>query len=136
MAEVGLGIAASIIAVIHLTGKLTSLSYGYIGGVKRAGDDMKELLEELSSLMKALITLKDFTDANPLSPTLQGLDGPIRACTRELETLEAKLTTRKGVMGMIDRLQWPFKNSEFSDLKSRIERHKSLFTFALAIDQM
>lgn len=57
-----LEIAASIIGVIQLAGKATSLSYGYIGGVKRASVDIQQLVDELIALSKALIALKEYMD--------------------------------------------------------------------------
>lgn len=138
MAEV-LSVAASIIAVLQLTGTVASLGYGYIGGVKRASKDLGELLKELGSLTSVLITLKDYVDANPCSPALQklgGQDGPIHGCFRELEILQTKLEPRDGFKGIVDNLKWPLKDTETAQFISRIERHKSLFMLALTVDQM
>lgn len=138
MAE-ALGIAASIIAVLQLTGKLTSVGYGYIGGVRRAAKDLGELLQGLGSLSGVLLSLQNYVDANPGSVALQKLgdpDGPLRGCAKELEELISKLTPRDGWKGKIDGLKWPLKEKEISQYVLRIERHKSLFIFALTADQM
>lgn len=59
MAEV-LGITSSVIAIVQLTGKLTSLSYGFIGGVKRAPKELHALAGELSSLSQVINALQDY----------------------------------------------------------------------------
>lgn len=87
MAEV-LGVAASVIAVIQLTGKVVSLAYEYLGGVKRASDDLRNLVNELHALGGVLIAMKDFADANPESKTLEllnGQGGPLPGCLQELQ---------------------------------------------------
>lgn len=137
-----LGIAASIIAVIQLAGKLTSLGYGYIGGVKRAPKDVQELLDELSSLVKVLVVLRDYVDKNPQSAaalqTLNGPGGPIHGIGQELGVLQSKLdpTGKDGFKGIMGDLKWPLKEKETMQHISRIDRHKSLFIFALTTDQM
>lgn len=138
MAEVW-GIIASVIAVAQLTGQVASLGYSYLSGVKKAPKDLADLVEELDSLKKVLITLKDYLDKNAQSPALQALNdakGPIRVCALELKILQAKLEPRKGFRGMIGRLKWPIKEHEIAEYKARIERQKSLFILALAADQM
>lgn len=139
MAEVK-GLATSIIAVIQLTGTVTTLGYGYIGGVKRASKDIGELLGELGSLSKVLINLQYCADAHPTqSTTLNGLNetgGPLQKCSQELEELQAKLKPKKGWKGKIDSIKWPLSEKETMQFISRIERHKSLFMLALDTDQM
>lgn len=140
MAEI-IGIISGIIAVVQLTGKLTSISYGYIGGVKRASRDLGELLDELGSLSRVLISLQYYVDGNRGAPTtaLQRLndpDGPLKVCARELEELVLKLEPRDGWKGVVDGLKWPLKEKDTAQFISRIERHKSLFVFALTADQM
>lgn len=138
MAET-LGIVASIIAVVQLTGKLTSISYGYIGGVKRAGKDLGELLRELGALSGVFIALQHYIDANPQSAPLQRLNdpnGPLRECTKELEELILKLEPRDGWKGVADNLRWPLKEKDTSQYISRLERHKSLFILALQMDHV
>lgn len=142
MAEIGL--AASIIAVIQLTGTVTSFSYGYISGVKRAPKDLGELLNELGSLSKVLVELQNLVDkpqgpGQPQLTTLQTLnskDGPLEGIAAELKVLLAKLKPRKGFRKAIQNLKWPLKETETMQHIARIERHKNLFVFALTADQM
>jgi hypothetical protein len=71
MAEVG--IAASVITVIQIAGKVASLAYGYIGALKRVPKDLQDLVEELGSFSKILRTLQDLVDNNPDMPALHQL---------------------------------------------------------------
>lgn len=138
MAE-AIGLAASLITLVQLAGQLTCVGYSYICAVKRAPNDLRELVDELHSLGKILTSLQDYADTNPQSTTLQKLneaDGPIKGCFRELEGLKLRLGPRDGFKGFIAGLKWPLKGAETAQIISRIERHKSLFIFALAADQM
>lgn len=132
-----LGITASIVGLIQLSGKVASLGYGYIGAVKRASADVQDLVDELISLSKVLIALRQFADDNPQSEALATLSGPLRGCTLELEKLERKLkpvdsTWRR----MLGSLKWPLKEAEMGQVIGRLERLKSLFVIALSTDHM
>lgn len=138
MAE-ALGLVASIIAVLQLAGKVTSLGYEYINGVRWGFKDIGDLLNELGSLSKVLLTLKDYADTNLQSPALQQLnarDGPLRGCTVDLRKLQARLQPKAGIKRKIDILTWPFREHEMMECIARIERHKTLFILAITADQM
>lgn len=138
MAEV-LGIVSSLVGIIQLAGQLAILTQGYIGGVKRASQDITGLLNELESFGKVLCALKDYIETKPESAALlelDGPDGPLRGCARELEMLQAKLIPREGLKGMFDSLKWPLKEAETQGYILQFERHKSLFTLALSVDHM
>ncbi|RPB14018.1 hypothetical protein P167DRAFT_572939 [Morchella conica CCBAS932] len=121
MAEI-VGLVSGIVALIQLAGKLTSISYSYACGVKRASKDLGDLIDELGSLSKVLLSLRSHLERVKTTSSvsaLQGLndsDGPLK--------------------GMVDSIKWPLKEKDTLQLISRIERHKSLIVFALAADQM
>lgn len=130
------GLTASIIAIIQLTGKTISLGYSYVSGVKRASKDVRELMDELLSLKNVLETLQDYVNSSPHSIALQTLnthDGPLQGIAHELEELYNKLD---GKTGFMDKLKWPLKEKETAQCIVRVERHKTLFIFALTADQM
>lgn len=123
MAEL-VGFVSAIVGLIQLTGTLTSISYGYIGGVKHAPKDITRLVSELGLLGKVLISLKGYADENPSSKALERLndeDGPLQACLMEFRELESKLQPSGGVKGVIDRLKWPLKESDTQACIQRIE---------------
>lgn len=134
MAEV-VGLAASIIGVIQLTGQLAGIGYGYIGGVKRAPKDLRDLVRELSSLIDVLTALQDYVEENPQSPALRMLgkkDGPLQGCTEELEALKSNINPKDGQkLGVRERLKWPLKDTETAQHIVRIERHKSSLSITL-----
>ena len=137
MAE--LGAVASIIAVVQLAGVVTSLGYGYIGGVKRAPRDLQDLVDELSSLHKVLATLRDLVDEEGQLAALEKLNepgGPLAECSRVLAELKARLEPKTGLKGAVNALRWPLEKQETMQYISRVERHKTLFVFALTADQM
>lgn len=134
-----LAITASIIALIQLAGRATSVGYSYISGVKRAPKDLRELVAELSSLTEVLAILQDYADKKPqlaALETLGGKGGPLHRCARELERLQLELGSMDGLRGVIDNLRWPLKEPETLQYISRIEQYKSLFTLALTVDHM
>lgn len=133
MAEV-VGLAASIIAILQLAGKVTVLGYEFISASKRGPNDIRELISELNSLSQVLLALQDQSTGSP-SPQLQKLgekDGLLEKCTHELQELEKKLGSGK----KRDRFLWVLKEKEIMEHINRIERFKSHFSLAMASDQM
>lgn len=138
MAEI-IGLVSSLVGIIQIAGQVAILTHGYIGGVKRASQDISSLIDELGSLSKVLGALKDYIETKPKSLALlklNGPDGPIRGCVCELEMLRAKLAPRDGFKGLLDSLKWPLKEAETQAYVAQFERHKTLFTLALSVDHM
>lgn len=135
-----LGMAASIIALIQLTGALGTFSSGYIGGLRRASSDRRRLVEEFTALGLILQHLRDRTSGNNNNNNngaLQGLAGPLANCRQELEALAAKMAPRKkkaGLKGVWMKLKWPLEEAETMQIVERMERYKTLFHFALTAD--
>lgn len=127
-----MGLAASIIGIIQLTGKLVSVGYGYIGGVSRAHKDLQDLMDELHSFTKVLVVLENCANTSPNSLGVRELEGELKECAEELEDLLAELKPR----GKMTNLKWPLKEKETLQRVERIERFKGLFVFAVAADNM
>lgn len=139
MAEL-IGLTASIIAIIQLTGKISALSYEYIGAAVRAPKDLRNLVEELGALGKVIHALLDLADENPDSQVLRLLCSPgeqnggvLQLCATELNQLyeELKQFQKKGNMG---RLKWVLKEKDTNKYISQLERYKALFSLALTAD--
>lgn len=139
MADI-IGLTASIIAVIQLTGALSTLTQGYISGVKRATSDRQKLVEELTSLgqvlehLKVEITPAGCTGTIEKTMMLQGLEVPLRNCRTELQALVTKMQPVKGLRGAWRKLKWPLEEAETMQCIERVERYKTLFHFALTAD--
>jgi hypothetical protein len=143
-----LSLAASVIALIQLTGKVASLGHEYIQTTERAPEGLLELVGRLESLQKALNTLRAYVEEYPgftvTMPQRQGdTDGdhpstthkqqdPIQECITELENLQAKIEPMVDFDGAVDKLEWTL-SEETEQYINRIER---LITIAISGDQM
>lgn len=58
------GLVASILSVIQLTGQAAVLCRGYVGGVKRSSQDMAQLIDDLKLLGGVLSVLKHYLDSS------------------------------------------------------------------------
>lgn len=142
MAEI-VGLSASLITLIQVVGKATSIGYGYLGAVKRAPDELQGLVNELNSLSLVLASLQNYVNTYPQSEALQKLNdpspakpGPLQECARELAKLVSKAEPKTGWRKILGRLKWPLQETETSQIIAQIERHKSLFNLALGTDHM
>ncbi|RPB13084.1 hypothetical protein P167DRAFT_573828 [Morchella conica CCBAS932] len=138
MAE-AIGLAASIIGVVQITGSLVSLGYNYLGGVRDVSNELRKLVDELHSLAQVLLVLRDHArDDILLQPTalqrLNDQNGPLPRCALELKTLQGKLEPKLGLRGMVKYLLWPLKEKETLQYIDSIKRYKSLFNLALTTD--
>ncbi|KAH0608836.1 uncharacterized protein H6S33_001064 [Morchella sextelata] len=132
------GLAASIIAIIQLSSKLVSITYNYISDSQKAPRDVKNLANELHTLVGVLDNLKDYLDENPSSPALQklvGKGGPIQVFTEEMNALYRKFSAIDSSK-LTAKLGWPLKDKDITQTLSSIERHKTVFIFAMNVDQL
>jgi hypothetical protein len=139
MAE--LALAASIVTVIQLSGKVIILSSEYIGKVKRSRKEITALTDELTSLHEVLKILRDHfrEHSDSLATAVQTLgdeNGPVQGCNQDLNALMETLELKTSFRGLIERFKWPFREGEIDVIRRRLERHKSLFLLALAVDRM
>jgi ankyrin repeat domain-containing protein 50 len=140
----GISAAASIIAVIQISGQVINLCRTYYSGVRGAKMDIQRLREEITSLQTVLTKVADLAnapDAAKLSTLdlLNQPDGPAQQCLTELITLAAKLNPGQGKDTMkqfgLRALKWPFSSKDVDKTITTIERHKATFNLALAADQ-
>jgi hypothetical protein len=69
----GLSAAASIIALIQIPGKVFSLCQSYFSGVKSAGEYIRGIRDEVTSLQDVLVDVAELADG-PGSAKLSMLD--------------------------------------------------------------
>jgi hypothetical protein len=137
----GLSSAASVIAVIQLTGSLVKLCGGYIREVKYARDEILTLQQTIAGLKGTLQDLHTFlqsTDGKAL-PTSSRLVRNITDCLTDLCALEARLDPGRGKKLMrkmgLRALKWPLKRAEMEGVIQNVERYKSSFLLSLQVDQ-
>jgi hypothetical protein len=137
----GLSSAASVIAVIQLTGSLLRLCGGYIEEVKYARDEIFTLQRAIAGLEGTLQDLQKFLQSNDgkALPTSSRLASNIADCLSDLRGLEEKIDPGKGKMLMkrfgFRALKWPLKRTEVEGITQNLERYKSSFLLSLQVDQ-
>lgn len=133
--------AASIIAVIQLTGAIAQICTSYIGKVKEARQDIIHLHEEVDALS---LVLKSFNQLlhDPSSTNLiasQDLVDNITKCSLALTMLKKKIdpeiTQRRMRKWGLRAFRWPLKREEVVKAIGEIERYKTLFQLSLLVDQ-
>lgn len=137
----GLSSAASVIAVIQLTGSLVKICGGYIQEVKDARDEIFNLQRAIAGLQGTLEDLQKLLQSNDgkALPTSSRLGRNIADCLCDLRALEAKLDLGKGKkiwrkLGL-RALTWPLKRTEVEGITQNLERYKSSLLFSLQVDQ-
>lgn len=137
----GLSSAASVIAVIQLTGSLVKLCGSYIQEVKNARDEILTLQRAILGLQGTLQNLQKVLQSNDQKtlPTSSQLVSDITDCLFHLRAVEARLNPGKGKKLMrkvgLRALKWPLKREEVMDVIQNLVRYKSSFVLSLQVDQ-
>jgi Fungal N-terminal domain of STAND proteins len=137
----GLSAAASVIAVVDMSAKITSLCFQYLIAVKDAKNDIERLqrkVGEIRGILEKIKQLLDGRDKARLSTTSE-LSNSLKECFRELKELKAELEPRKARKAMsrfgVRALKWPFTSKQVEKIVSGLERYEQAFTLALQVDQ-
>lgn len=137
----GLGVAASVIAVVDLSAKVTSLCLQYSLAVKGAKNDITRLRAEVKNLEKAVGDVQylvDGPDGAKLSASQKLLEA-VHDCFTQLKTVEKRLDPGKTGKAMsrlgIRALRWPFESKEVDKVIRELERCKGTVSLALQVDQ-
>jgi hypothetical protein len=135
----GLSVAASIIAVLQLTGAVI----GYLNDVKDAPKECQQCAIEASNLQSLLINLlyqlnqgqtgdRWYTAVRALNVE----NGPLDQYKQALEQLRSKVEIQNGIQKVKRRLLWKFSKEEVTSILARMERLKTHVSFALQMDQL
>jgi hypothetical protein len=135
----GLSVAASIIAVLQLTGAVI----GYLNDVKDAPKECQQCAIEASNLQSLLINLlyqlnqgqtgdRWYTAVRALNVE----NGPLDQYKQALEQLRSKVEIQDGIQKVKRRLLWKFSKEEVTSILARMERLKTHVSFALQMDQL
>jgi hypothetical protein len=122
--------AASVIAIIDMTVKISSTLKDYYEAVRDARQDIQHLYESIEGLRAILITVRD-RGGHGDSPTV-----PILLC--DLEHLEKKLGKTPNGAGRAGRwvksLTWPFKKGDVEKTVTNIERSKATLGLEFSVN--
>lgn len=136
----GLGVAASIIAVVDLSAKLVGCCVQYASDVKNSNNDKARLLREVTALNYISQKTMDL---------LEGAHGTSLRASKELllaigdselrlRRLEGKLSSAMASPtpnSSYLALKWPFQSKEIEDTLRELNRCTRTISLALQIDQ-
>lgn len=134
--------AASVIAVIQLTGAIAKICGSYIGQVKEAKKDILHLQEEVNALSQVLKSLEKLLQelSEEKLATSQDLVDNITKCSLGLAILKEKIDPEIAQRRMrkwgFRAFKWPLKREQVVKAISEIERYKTLFDLSFQIEQM
>ncbi|KAF8520519.1 hypothetical protein JB92DRAFT_1899480 [Gautieria morchelliformis] len=129
-----LGLAASVIAVLQLTGASISACYSYGSGVKNASRDKTRMLFGLQRVLEAIRRLVE-GDGTAASSRLPALNEHLLRCRDELESFNTALRRDLERKGRVEALIWPLKESEVHKTLDKLGKLQDLLTMAMDIDQ-
>ena len=143
-----LSVAASIIAVIQISGKLVKWCTAYIESVKDAPQDLRIIHVEISTLKAVFEPLKVLSDNISSFERLHALQRPIENCRRAVTDLHKLVgfdqhdqdgrqdAAPSAKAGTLSSLFWPKKMSRARKLTDEIGRYKTTISLALTIDTL
>ncbi|KAI1500507.1 hypothetical protein F5X99DRAFT_386226 [Biscogniauxia marginata] len=150
MAEV-LGLMASITSLIDITGQAMRLCCDYIGSVRGAPADIRDIKNQVSVFQTEVQALQCFLTTHPEDASfIQDLAKPDGVLSRSYDTIQKLLdllgpgTTDGGLdrsprtlrFGMtrlsLDDLKWPRKERKARELLTELESFKNTLTLALS----
>lgn len=127
----------SITAVLQLSRTIIS----YLIDVRDAIEDRMKFAMELSALNSLLDVLysrvQESKSGHPWFTTVRELgveNGPLNQLKSDLARLASKLEPGKGLKKVERMLTWKFDKTEVVDILNKIERLKTLISFALSND--
>jgi hypothetical protein len=137
----GLGVAASVIAVVDLSAKIAKLCMQYPFEAKGAKRDILRLhneVKDLGNMVRSVQRLIAGPDGAELSTSEKLLDA-VNDCSTQLKTLDIRLgmdKTRKAMSRFrVQALKWPFGSKEVDKVILELERCKATISLALQADQ-
>ena len=137
----GLSGAASVIAIINLSAKITLLCFQYSDAVKDAKKDIEGLQRKVSDIQNILREVRQLLDGpdKPLLSATNKLSDSLKECFLQLQELKTQLKPRKTRKVMsrfgLQALQWPFTSKEVEKLVANLEKYEQTYTLALQADQ-
>src|SRR5204863_6891970 len=118
----GLGVAASVIAVLQISEKVISACYQYYRTTKNAGKDIHDIINIVSGLKTTLENLRPHLDDQNNQgklPHLESLNDSLDQCKRAIVELASKLgveieeeDTDRIKVTFKKKLMWPWREKQ------------------------
>jgi hypothetical protein len=137
----GLSGAASVIAVIDVSAKITALCFQYSIAVKDTKNDIERIKKKVIDIKRVLESIKELLDRPHKARlfTTHSLLKSLKQCLLELQGLEEELEpskTRKAMSKFGMRaLKWPFTSKQVEKIVLSMNGYEQTFTLALQVDQ-
>ena len=137
----GISEVASVIAVISVSAKITSLCSQYSIAVKNSRKDIERLQRKVSNINDVFGQVEQLLngrDKTLLSAT-HNLSDSLKDCLLQLGELKMQLEhdkTRKAMSRFgIRALKWPFTSKEVEKYIASLESYEQIYTLVLLADQ-
>lgn len=125
-----LGLAASVIAVVQIAGKVVSIAKRHITDFKDAPRELHSIHIEVSTLKAIFESLQLAGGPKGIIPTTPGLETAVEGCQTSMTELAKLLNlSANSVPG---RWTWVFNAFKARSLLEALSRHKSTITVALS----
>ena len=135
----GLGVAASVVAVVDLSAEVAKLCIQYSLEVKDAKSDISRLYNEARNLEKVMKDVQGIIAGGANLSASEKVRDAVIDCSTQLKTLEGKLDpgkTRKAMRRLgIRALKWPFQSKQVDKVIRELERCKGTILLAIQVDQ-
>lgn len=149
MAAEAVGLAASLVSLLEISGKIVAAGYGYISKVVHAPSRMRMVLSKVTSVNLVLGRLEEFSaDKSASSSTsvlnvlvhngvfqdckevLKKIDGTVQICMADAEAQSSKSEAR----AYMKRAIWPMKEIETEEVLKHLDSLRSILSDAIAQD--
>lgn len=132
--------AASVIAVIQLTGSIVQICGKYLNNVKNTTQDIRRFQEKITALAQVLQSLDELIRHNGNKfTTTEDLVDNIAKCSSALTKLKAKIDTERTQIGIrkwgFRAFKWPLTRQEVYGAIMELEWYKTTFALSLQVDQ-
>ncbi|KAF1955877.1 hypothetical protein CC80DRAFT_446803 [Byssothecium circinans] len=137
-----LSVTGTVGSLVGLAIQLSQVSYQYVASVKGSSKAWSSYIQELSALTSVLLRLQAASEVQERGSVLTVLEpnvskDAVNKCISDLQQLKAKLDgklARRGVMGKLDALAWPFSEPDTQKNVDMLHRYHGLFSSALLAD--
>jgi hypothetical protein len=140
------GVASAIAGLLSLSGAILSQGYSFTNSVRKAPQELRQLLSETAALNTVLDQLQSLAEDDTLrggNSALQGLAkaGGIQGCFELLRSVQRSIARCEQIKGQELRnlgrsMIWPFKEKETKDTLTRLSRMRDHLVTAVSADIM
>lgn len=129
----GLSLASSVAQIADLTFKLFTNLHKYYRDIRAAPTRSRELRMEVDAMLDLITELHETFERNPQGLYRPSLKEGVNEFRWMLEEMVRRTLPEKAAV--LQRLKWPFKETENRDFLFRIERFKTSFIMVMNISQ-